>query len=279
MLGKVFKYEMKSLARWFLPLLAGFFAVTLLCKFSFEMTSFGGTPSRIAAVIAVLFAMLYGLFVAALFVLTAVFIVVHFYKTMTGGCGYLSHTLPVKTRTLIHAKLLTAIVWPLIACAVLALSVLILVLGHISPGEIFGILRSMMQDVSLMFRQMAAELHISLPLFVAEWWICLIASLISAPLMVYVSIAMGQLFLKHRLLCSVLVFFGIYAVLQIVTTAAILAIGGGSMLLAGGTDQGPQWQASVIQLFMLAMVFLSVGPAVVYYMATNYIFSKKLNLE
>ena len=36
MLGKVFKHEMKSTSRLFLPLMIGFIAITLLCKFTFE---------------------------------------------------------------------------------------------------------------------------------------------------------------------------------------------------------------------------------------------------
>lgn len=94
MLGKVLKYEMRALARLFLPLLTGFLAVTLLCKFSFEAASARVVQADMLEVVSAIFFMLYVVYVIALFVMAAVFVIMHFYKTMVGNRGYLSHTLP-----------------------------------------------------------------------------------------------------------------------------------------------------------------------------------------
>ena len=112
MLGKVFKHEMKSTSRLFLPLMIGFIAITLLCKFTFE-TSYSAIlgNNRLMETITVIFFVLYFIYIIALFVMTSVFIVMHFYKTMVSDQGYLTNTLPVKMSTLINAKLLSAVLW------------------------------------------------------------------------------------------------------------------------------------------------------------------------
>ena len=95
MLGKVFKHEMKSTSRLFLPLMIGFIAITLLCKFTFE-TSYSAIlgNNRLMETITVIFFVLYFIYIIALFVMTSVFIVMHFYKTMVSDQGYLTNTLP-----------------------------------------------------------------------------------------------------------------------------------------------------------------------------------------
>lgn len=105
MLGKVFKHEMKSTSRLFLPLMIGFIAITLLCKFTFE-TSYSAIlgNNRLMETITVIFFVLYFIYIIALFVMTSVFIVMHFYKTMVSDQGYLTNTLPVKMSTLINAS-------------------------------------------------------------------------------------------------------------------------------------------------------------------------------
>lgn len=57
--------------------------------------------------------------------MTSVFIVMHFYKTMVSDQGYLTNTLPVKMSTLINAKLLSAVLWEIIAGVLFILSIFI----------------------------------------------------------------------------------------------------------------------------------------------------------
>lgn len=275
MLGKVLKYEMKSLARPFLPLFGGFLAVTLLCKLSFEAASANVIRTDILELISLLFVTLYAIYAVVLFVMTAVFIVSHYYRTMAGTRGYLSHTLPVKTNTLIHAKLLAALIWPAIAFLVLVLSFAVFALGHVS----FGGLGRMAADFFQILGELLTELftgeiseYVNMPLLTVELILCVIAEILSFPMMVYASIAVGQLFLKHRVLWSVAVYFGNYIILKII-----------SMIFVGFMSRGDyaSLEGNVLLVnkslfFMMAVNVLSVAA---YYVINNYIFSKKLNLE
>ena len=275
MLGKVLKYEMRSLAKPFLPLFGGFLAVTLLCKLSFEAASANVVRADILDLVSVMFGVLYGIYVVALFVMSAVFIVTHFYRTMAGTRGYLSHTLPVKTGTLIHAKLLAALIWPVIACLVLAFSVVVFALGHVSFGELgmaaaefFKIMGELLTEL---FTGPVSQL-VNMPLLTVELILCVIAELLSFPLMVYASIAIGQLFLKRRVLWSVASYFGMYILLQIICTFFIGYIGHGNYA-------SPEGNALFVNRFMFFMTAVKVLSVTAYYLITRYIFSKKLNLE
>ena len=111
----------------------GFIAITLLCKFTFE-TSYSAIlgNNRLMETITVIFFVLYFIYIIALFVMTSVFIVMHFYKTMVSDQGYLTNTLPVKMSTLINAKLLSAVLWEIIAGVLFILSIFIFFTGHLN---------------------------------------------------------------------------------------------------------------------------------------------------
>ncbi len=275
MLGKVLKYEMKSLAKPFLPLFGGFLAVTLLCKLSFEAASANVVRADILDLISMLFGVLYGIYAVALFVMTAVFLVSHFYRTMAGTRGYLSHTLPVKTSTLIHAKLLAALIWPVIACLVLTFSVVVFALGHVSLGELGRAAAEFFKIVGELLTELYTgpiSQHMNMPLLTAEFILCTIAGILSFPLMVYASIAIGQLFLKRRVLWSVGAYFGMYILLQIISTFCIGAISYGNYASLSGN-------VLFVNRFMCFMTVVNVLSVMVFYAITRYIFSKKLNLE
>lgn len=281
MLGKVLKYEMKSLARPFTPLLLGFLVVTVLCKFSFVAASAGIVRTGLLNMISGIFMMFYVIYVIALCVMASVFIVMHFYKTMVSSRGYLSHTLPVKTSTLINAKLIAAILWFMIACVFLGLSFVIFALGNVDMKDVwrfFSELPGLLQLLSAtLHEEFAGALNV--PLLTVEILICILGGVLSGPLMIYASIAIGQLFLKHRVLAAVIAYFVIYMVLQIGTAVMMGAWGTGMFVFSPGPEAGPEWGAMAIHSMMLFMMLLSVVPTILFYVVTNYIFSKKLNLE
>lgn len=275
MLGKVLKYEMRSLAKSFLPLFGGFLAVTVLCKLSFEAASANVVRTDILELISLLFVTLYTIYAIVLFVMSAVFIVTHYYRTMAGNRGYLSHTLPVKTSTLIHAKLLAAVIWPAIACLVLALSFAVFALGHVSLGdlgntaaEFFQILGELLKEL---FTGPIAQ-HVNMPLLTVEFILWAAAEIVSFPLMVYASIAIGHLFLKHRVLWSVAAYFGNYIILKIISMIFIGFMSSGDY----ASLEGNVLLVNRSLFFMMAVNVLSVA---VYYVINHYIFTKKLNLE
>lgn len=270
MLGKVFKHEMKSSSSLFIPLFLGFLAVTLLCKFSAECTNTLKFSPKAMSTITSVFIVLYSIYAVALVVMTAVFIVMHFYKNMISDQGYLTHTLPVKTSTLINGKLLSAILWQILSFVLLILSFLIFAAGHFNFNDIsvfWQDLGELIEDISK---------YINLPLFTVEITLCAIAGLFSGPLMMYASLALGHLFRKHRVLFAVVSYFAIYIAMQIISSAVIGYIGAHFDYSQGLASS---YAVSVGQSYLLFQTLFSIATAVGFYAVTDYIFSRKLNLE
>lgn len=269
MLGKVFKHEMKSTSRLFLPLMIGFIAITLLCKFAFETSysAFLGN-NRLMETITVIFFVLYFIYIIALFVMTSVFIVMHFYKTMVSDQGYLTNTLPVKMGTLINAKLLSAVLWEIIAGLLFILSIFIFFTGHLNLLD----LRQIFHEFGTLYREVSN--YLNMPVFILEVTIICIVGLISGPLMLYAAIAMGHLFKKHRVLWAIISYFVIYVVMQIISSIYFSICGYSSPLISYS-----EYAAQTVQNFMLFTTIFSVACTAGFYAITDYVFTKKLNLE
>lgn len=264
MLGKVFKYEMKTTAGFFLPLFIGFAAVTLLGKLSFESSLNLFSDSSFATVIMGIFLTLYAIYMVALFVMAFVFIVTNFYKTMLGEQGYLTNTLPVKTSTLIQAKLFSAVIWEIASIALALLSLLVFPLGHFQLADIHMI----MEQINAMFQDISQYFGIPWLLFTISG----IVSLISAPLTFYASAAAGHLFRKRRIIWSVAAYF-------IITTVTQIFEGTFITMFNNGGSATYQTVSDILHSGLLFDVIFSILMTIGLYFFTNYVISKRLNLD
>lgn len=266
MLGKVFKHEMKATAGWFLPMFIGFVVITILCKLSFESSITLFSDSSFMTLIMGIFFALYTIYIVVLVVMTFVLIVTRFYKTMAGEQGYLTNTLPVKSSSLILAKLFSAVIWELAAILLPALSFLIFPLGHISNADI----QLFLQEFYHSFHQISME--IGLP------WLLLIltgiVALISQPLMFYTAIAAGHLFRRHRAIWSVVVYFVINTVIQMIEGAAAL-----SLAFPYTSANDTAMVSTILHSGLLMRLVFGIVLAVIYYVFTTYVFTKRLNLD
>lgn len=269
MLGKVMKHEIKSTSRLFLPLMAGFIIVTILCRFAFESSSSVFLQNnRVLDLIRVIFMTLYFIYIVALFVMTSVFIVIHFYKTMVSDQGYLTNTLPVKTSTIINGKLLTAVMWEIVSGLLLILSIFTFFIGNISMSD----LQEFFRDCQTLMEEAAQ--YVNLPLLITEFTIGAIVSLLSGPLMLYAAIALGHLFRKHRVLWAVISYLGIYVIMQILSSVFFGICGYSSPSYYSG-----DYAARTMENYMMFSVIFSIACTAGFYAITDYIFSRKLNLE
>ena len=115
--------------------------------------------------------------------------------------------------------------------------------------------------------------YVNLPLITAEFIFGSIVSLISGPLMLYASIALGHLFRKHRVLWAIISYFIIYIAMQILASV-VLGIFGYSSPVYDATKT-----AEIMENYLLFSTVFSAACTAGFYAITNYIFSKKLNLE
>ncbi len=271
MLGKLMKKDLTATARYFIPLILGFAGATILGKILFEIALNGDLQARLQAqedqrlyemftILGLVYLSLYIIYFIAYYIMTSVFIVYDFYKTMVSDQAYLTHTLPVKASTLIWSKTLTAVIWQMAAGLMILLAALLFMAGHFADIPA----REITDFIHYMYGMSTA----SLCLYMAA---SILLSAFCGPLMFFASIAIGHLFGRHRIIGAIASYMGIYTVLQILTTVVMVCMG---YRLDSNYDMS--W---FFGNFMIYTLCYSVVAIAVFYWITNRIFSRNLNLE
>lgn len=269
MLGKIIKYDIKATARYFIPLYVGLAIITLCNKLFLEVIP-TSDPTGIATTIQAVFMFLYVIFVAAAAIMNFVILVVHFYRNMTGDEAYLTFTLPVKTSALINSKILVSALWTFLSSLFTMLSISVLLMGH-----------GFFEEMNWIFRQFMFELQRTpyrgqIILFITLLIIALILSLLFSNLVYYASISLGHLFGKYRVLGSIVCYVAFHVVTQIIMSVIMVSYGMSNRFTS---PQSPSEVMTMINQFMAITIVFTLVTNVIYYVITNYVFSKKLNLE
>ena len=117
MLGKLLKHEIKNTGKILLPLNLALIGVTLIGMIVLGSKIFENEHIGMLAGALLVF---YILGIVALFIVTYVFLMITFYRSMYSAEGYLTHTLPVSPITTLNSKLIVSLFW---ACLTMILSI------------------------------------------------------------------------------------------------------------------------------------------------------------
>ncbi|MBK5244183.1 MAG: ABC transporter permease [Eubacteriaceae bacterium] len=273
MLGKLLKYEIKATGRIFLPIYLALLALTIITKVLLMIAmpdvfldSTSGTSFDIPLGISVT---LYFIIIVALSVMTLIVIVQRFYKNLLTDEGYLMFTIPVETWKLIMSKLIVGLMWTFVCVFTVALSILILALGNFSIME-------MNQGISMLYAEFQNQFGMSPNILIAEFIILMIVETVASVLMIYVSIAIGQLFSQHRIMAAFGAYIVISIVLQIVMTLLIALIPAFGLEYLMNSQIN---QMKAVEVFINGITVFNIISAVAFYFITNYILKNRLNLE
>jgi len=256
MLGKLLKYEFKSTARILIPLYIISIIFSGVCRV-FQMLS---SKLNILTTPMVLLYVFYFVFMIAIIVVTFIITIQRFYKNLIGDEGYLMFTLPVEPHEHIITKALTAFTWSVSSVIVAAISIFILVF---TPG--------LFDDIKELLAMIPKEM---IPNIVYSIGIVII-SVISGIFMIYTAISIGQLVTGHKMIGSVVAYFGMYMINQIIMSI-ILAIFG---YFNRGIFTDESAILGVISPILIISLIVYIILCSAYFIVTNYIFKNKLNLE
>lgn len=264
MLGKLLKYEMKGTGRTLVP----FYGLMLLLAVITRI--FNGINihkfSTLGEIAMGIVAFAYGLTMASVMMLTAFLVIQRFYRTVYGDEGYLTHTLPVKSRDIIISKTVSAFLWIVLSAVVAFASVMII-----------GYQAGMWNDLIYTINYWRDEIMLSRILGSGANMLLLGAfALISTTLMIYMSISIGQIF-KRKLIGSLGAFIGVSFIVNTVT-----GIIGNSGIIDSWMNIDMQISAQAIarfNYFVWLMIGFYIVKIAVYYGVTNHLMTKKLNLE
>lgn len=268
MLRKLMKYEFKGNGKILLPFYGLILLLAVITKIFNGINIHKFSSLGEVAMGIVVFS--YGLTMMSVMLLTAFLIVQRFSKTVYGEEGYLTHTLPVKSRDIIVSKTVSAIAWIALSGIVAIISVIII-----------GYNPQMLKDLAVAWEYWKTEIGRSA---VREMLMILgnmtglsILAIISGILMIYMSISIGQLF-KKKLLGSIAAFLGVSFIVSTIT-----GIIGNSpimdMMENMVTTYDPTSLMNGMNHIMLIFGVFYIIKIAVYYFITNYLMTKKLNLE
>ncbi len=141
MLAKLLKYNMKSTRRFGIPILLILLGVTLFGSANafFMMTlsersESGGIFTEISYTGSVFMTIFVFMLIGAAAAAIQVVILVDFYRTLVSDIGYLTFTLPVKPRSILTAKLINSSVWTLLVGIACAFSAALIIFTMIFTG-------------------------------------------------------------------------------------------------------------------------------------------------
>lgn len=275
MFGKLFKHDFKSTAKVMLLFYAALILLSVISSVSLHFvpnlqfvpyiedemagnfhfaSGDGGTVFwKISSIL--LFLLLYFMIIAVS-IATVVYSVSRFKNTVLGPEGYLTHTLPVKTRDIIISKTANAIVWQ--AFSVIAVLVAILIIVVSVPGG------SSSPEVSetVSDEELTKDLII-----VGETFALLFVGSVCFYLQVFASMSMGFSSNRYRMFKSVVIFVLIYWLESFIFT----------LLLASDIAVHSSQEKTISLLFIFILIFILL--AVIFYFITHRFLTKKLNLQ
>ena len=269
MVKKLMKYELASYMRSLLPFQLILLGIALLHRFVQLFENDGNAYWTF-------FSSSTAIFIIACIVTlvaTVALCIARFYKNMFTGEGYLSFTLPVTVHQHIWAKLLSAII-----CALVSVVAILLACSIVTAGDAFV---ELWKAICYLCNRAFDNIGGHFIAYIVEAVIMLVVVSAVSMLLFYTCIAVGQLAKKNRVLLAFGVFFGYFFACQILGTIAII------ILTTYGEQLGIYKLLSWIEnnspatdhLVAAGLIVFNLILGTIYYLITQHIMKKKLNLE
>ena len=268
MLKKLIKYDLKYGAKIFIVIHALLWIAAIFGRvFFLDRIDFDAPAEQLVSVL-VLFFSAFVLLFSVVSLATALLIAARFYKNLFTDEGYLTWTLPASPVQQLWAKILSGCIWNILDLILLYSAAYFM---WISP------------NVQNAYRMIAAEFTASLGMPLSKFFLLMVLLSIigvgSNVLMLYASISIGQLFPAHRLLLSVIVYFIFYMIIYALSMGALIIFKllPGIALSANKVNEAASMSNYLTWTFLISLV-LSAVMAVIQYVLTHLILTRKLNL-
>lgn len=278
MLGKLIKYDLKSMSRAFVPMWILAPVISLMLSISIRgMTAWEESPVGNYVVsggglVMTVMILLFSAVMIGLTVMTILFIIQRFWNGLLKEEGYLMFTLPVKVWELITAKGVAA---ALITCVsvmdgILSCFILILASSDELVLEMIGAWNS--------FKKVVGEFGPMFWVIMVLLVIALIAGLLESIYQVYASMALGQLFEGHRVIGACAAYVGISVAVSVLTSIVMIVV---DQVFPDSwiwyTVNGSETVFGIT--YMLLLILSSAVKIAVFHVITERILSTRLNLE
>lgn len=282
MLGKLIKYDIKSMSKTFIPLWVLTPVIAMMLSLSMrgmvttsKLSPMGSLVAARNGIVAMVMGLLFFGVIVGLVVMTIMFVIQRFWNGLLKEEGYLMFTLPVETWELITAKGLSATFVTCISGADAVFSCLVLAL--FSEEVILNTLADVWKLLTKELFEMGPVFMFSLVLILFLF----ILSVAQSIYHVYAAMALGQLFEGHRVLGSCVSYVGISIALSVATSIVASVT---SWILPNSWSYNWWYymnHSSEIMglVYLLVMILFAAVEIIVYHVITERILSTRLNLE
>lgn len=266
MLGKLIKYDLRSMFRTLLPLCGAFIIVGILAGFSFPNVDTEKEPLVLTIIFAtVIFALV--AMTIAVSVISLIIVITRFYKNFLGGEGYLTFTLPVGMKTQLASKFISGYLSFVIAFLSGLLSYgCFAFIGAVRTGDVVS-LGQFFNGIAETIEMIMNDNKAAVLIFI----LTAIATSIKMIMKIYFSIMLGHQSENHKVLMSFVAFIllSIFeSLISHIIGLVFLGVGLASSLL-GEMTLGYLTASLVLEIIM---VVLFTG-------GTYYLMTNRLNLE
>ena len=271
MLRKLLKHEFRATGRIMLPMYLILLVTALGSNLAGRKMLDG---PDILNTLGVLIVMAFGFAICGVLLMSFVLMIQRFYKNLLQDEGYLMFTLPVSVHQHIWSKVIVSSVWFIATVlAIIAASLIVAFQG--------GFLRELL-DVFRWFFEGLEKLKISEALngtvYLLEFAVLMFLSLVAFSLQFYAALAAGHSRANHKMLWSVVWFFGFQFALQFLGSLLFISLDrlGIPNFLNLNWDVAP---AVAIHMGLLFMIGCVIVYGAIFYAVTTFFLKKHLNLE
>lgn len=275
MLGKLIKYDIKSLNRFLIIIHAFLLLFAVLIRIfitgHISESTFSNTPDDTFVLFMMLAFTVGVILISGIYFATSLLITIRFYKHLFSDEGYLTNTLPVTKGQHLLAKTISGSIWGCIDVLLISASLYIAV----ATPYIKSVVHANEAEFLDAMGCTGAYANITLTHILIFYIVICLFGVIGNIILYYASVALGQLFLNHRVVGAVAAYFGISTFTTIVGFVVLMLTG--LLKLSLISDSFSQMEYMISSFKISGTV--SVISTIILYIVTYYIMNKKINLN
>ena len=275
MLGKLIKHEFKATYKIFGLLFGALMLLTILTRFCIYIPF----DNMVFDLLTKILTIVYVIAIVCMSIFSIVIVLIRFNNNMLRDQGYLSHTLPVKMWQQITAKVITYTVWMMASMLAMVISLMVFFVGKDE-------FRSVLKGINKAINEIGDYPKIIVLIVVGV--ILMIMQLAANILNAFAALSLGQIFAKHKIAGAILFYFILNYALGFITSGIMMLVPNlvddmnsldVKMQNANTLGQVADAMFKPFLSFFIFTMILEVLIGAIYFVITNFMLNKKLNLE
>ena len=274
MLRKLLKHEFRATGRIMLPM----YLILLVTAVGSNLAGRGMLDGRyhILNILGVLIVTAFGIAICGALLMSFVLMIQRFYKNLLQDEGYVMLTLPVSIHQHVWSKLIVSSVWFIVTTLAVILASCIVAFDIDFIRYFFTGLGELFQEL----RKVQAYYAINGTAIIIELIVLVFLGLVSMCLQFYAALAAGHSLPSHKMAWSVVWYFGLQFVFQIIAFSGINILDQVNFFNWGIFHPDIHLSAMAgIHIGMFLLIFANVVYGAVFYGITTFFLKKRLNLE